>query len=1436
MQPINNIATKLNIPPFSGIGDDYLQWKRMAINAFRQCGITDCLSETYSFTDMTAINAAGDSFVSRTAIEQSAYHATTCDISCGQIMARLDPISFQECDGIVTPAKIFIALDKLFIPKTNLCKINLLTQMMHQHAQEEGTSPKDHCDTWTRLLNTAHSNGINNKELKIDDVLQMLFLRSIHPRFESCVQAFQRAEEAPSIGTMCNQMVSVDERWKMKELEVASFSKEVVVTRSEPLARQGGIHSNPIASLPRHDSACENCNRSHWSGSSCPKRCRTCGAYHSGRCREIKQAKATDVKEANASEMTVVNKGPSKWYLDSAANVHLTNNLDLLSNTAACQHSIVVANGNRSTATVCGTVMITLANGESVELSNVVYLAHANKNLISVSLLGKKGFECYFNHIGARVVNCQDNTLCATGRESNGLYILNGTTVVPSLLSTVSSSESVSIQQQKDHWDGLIQSQGMTVVDNAPILSESMIWHCRLGHVGRKATDLLAQSKVIKTSQVKHDFCNYCAIGKSKKLPYPRSSSKTEHPGDLIVSDVKYYPNSTWNGKKWFISFIDCHTGFSFVYLMANKSEALKCFKLFCVEFYSQHNRDIKILRTDNGTEYLNNLFKDFLLLKGIIHQLTVPYCPQQNGISERFNRTINDKVMTLKAQGNFSVLLWGELVETSCFLHNRTPNVSHNGKTPYELWHGCQANYSVLRVIGCDAFCHVPTELRKGLESKAVQCIMVGYEASRKAYRLWDPTTESIRISRDVVFNEQSFSNQKSEENDTVAWIPIENIVWDDDEEPIEAPQSTVVAAIPIEPENTDDRFIPEDTSSNDTFDTAANESDVDDIQPLDVIEVEVPIVVDDYVPRRSARIEELRNETMIANAIESASHRMNIEREIPQSFYDAMKSDFSDEWLAACMNEMESLNVHEVYELVERPNQRVIKSKWVFTIKETQSGAIDQYKARFVVKGYDQVYRFDYLETYSPVIKSKSVKILLVISNQLGWKVHQMDVRTAFLNSKIDDFDIYVEQPDGFKSKAHPSHVWKIKKSLYGLKQSPRQFWKDMSDFLTTNGFTPCSYDPCLFIYFNQENEAIIYIGLYVDDLLITGKHESDIVKLKLKFNEKYPMKDLGEVKTMLGLQINFNREAKLLVISQEKYINDLLKQYSLNSLEPRSIPMNSDTLLSLQSCPIIDSQAHREMKRIPYREVVGALMYLACATRPDISFAVGDCARFVSNPGLDHWNAVKDICAYLITTADYGLHYSRSSSCQAVAYSDADYGREKDSRRSKTGFAVFLGGGCVSWKSKLQTCISQSTLESEYIAANETGRELVWMRGILGELGFTQLISVLHEDNQACISTSLNPIINDRVKHIDIKYHWLRKEVESKTLLLQYCPTDEMTADILTKPLAKNLFEKHRDALGVQQMKTREAGGVVDIRVRGSVNVQPEYYTSLGEIGAI
>jgi len=1412
-------SVKLTLPLFEGKAESYQAWKTTCELTFRGAGFRKHLTNhtLEQFTDQTSV--VGEKVVViKTKKQLFDEYTEACDATSGNLLSRLDTISLQLVKDLVHPADIFKKLDETYNKRTLLTQINIITSLMNS-PQAEADDPAVHCDTWFKLIQNANQNGVNKKELSVDSLLSMLFIKSIHPRYEVCIHGFQTASTAPSMETMKAELIATSERWKLNPPE------NIV------LSNVGSVDARS-----RVNEHCKKCKTEHWKNSKCPIYCTNCSRMHFGVCRFKKQTAAVVTEDANSVDILNVdkiNKVSTLWYLDSGATTHLCVNESTLHDIKPSNVVLTSANNSRTMVKGIGSIHLQLDTNIRVTLKNVMLLPTGNKNLISLSVLTDQGNDIMFSSKSAEIYSRDTGKLMATCTRVGNLYKLDAKVIPP-------RAEANSLNT----------------------LNEAKIWHERMGHIGIPATKMLIKCNIFKPEYEHHEFCEACAIGKSKRLPFTASKTKYTTPGQVVNADIKFFPVPTISGEIGAATYLDRATDFSFVYLITQKSSSiiLKTFNDFEALFFNTFGYHIKVLRTDNGSEYVNKAFKERLTSLGIDFQTTCRYSPQQNGAAERLNRTLDEKLMTMKTAGEIPNKLWGELFKTANFLRNRTPSAKLNGKTPFEKWYGLPPPMDHFRVIGCDVYVHVPTELRKALDPKAIKCKMLGYATSQKAYRLWDIEKQEIVISRDCTFHEDTKSlpynfkhgnklnkneiaytmdDMESSYNDTVYAQVFPKTINAAQDQVAPTPEITYQ---PIHPQQEDESSDASQSTTSSEADNPAHDTDYysNDFDSSDTDTVHVPVeavipcnapIVEaqqnntNVQPRRSSRLNHTNaQDQFILSSIfgedpfdSVLSSEMSTEstRFIPKNHKEAMASEDADKWMLAAMEEMTSLQINNVYSLVKRPtNKKTIKTRYVYSIKELANGDIDKYKVRYVVKGFNQIHGIDYMETFSPVIKSKSVKILLSMANAEGWQVHQMDVKTAFLNAELTEL-LYVEQPDGFVNKQYPGYVWKLNKALYGLKQSPREWWLTMRDLLYSLGFEACNLDPCIFVLVKDGVKS--YIGLYVDDLQITGNYLKQINEIKGQFNTRFQMKDLGLVSYMLGLEIKMNTKLKHLTICQEKYVNDLLVQFELDTLRPVSIPMDPSTKLSIQSCPELGSPEYKEMQHKPYRELVGALMYLACATRPDISHAVGEVARFVCNPGMNHWKAVVYICRYLVGTANYGLHFDGNvkDGGQVHGYSDADWGGDVDTRRSKTGYAIFMNGGCASWRSKLQKCISQSTLEAELVAANETGRELVWARGVATELGYQQRTSTLFEDNQPCIATSKNPIINDRVKHIDIKYHWIREEVAAGSFTLIYCPTADMTADILTKALPRITFSRLRDKLGLRSVRSL-SGRLLDFKL--------------------
>ena len=401
------------------------------------------------------------------------------------------------------------------------------------------------------------------------------------------------------------------------------------------------------------------------------------------------------------------------------------------------------------------------------------------------------------------------------------------------------------------------------------------------------------------------------------------------------------------------------------------------------------------------------------------------------------------------------------------------------------------------------------------------------------------------------------------------------------------------------------------------------------------------------------------------------------------PESFDEAMHDEQSAEWMKAMQDEMNSLHENHTYDLVKLPKgMRALRNKWVYRLKQGENSSKPRYKARLVVKGFSQRKGIDFDEIFSPVVKMSSIRTVLAMAASLDLEVEQMDVKTAFLHGDLEQ-DIYMVQPEGFVTKGKEDHVCKLKKSLYGLKQAPRQWYMKFESVMGEQGYLKTNSDHCVFVQ-RFSDDDFIYLLLYVDDILIVGRNTSRIQNLKNALSKSFAMKDLGGVKQILGMSVTRDRVRRKLYLSQEKYIQRVLQRFGMNDSKPVSAPLAPHFKLSIKQSPTTDEEKDL-MNDVPYASAVGSLMYAMICTRPDIAHAVSTVSRFLSNPGKEHWNAVKWIMRYLRGTYNLKLSFGDKEPV-LVGYTDSDMAGDIDSRKSTSGFLVTFAGGAVAWQSRL------------------------------------------------------------------------------------------------------------------------------------------------------
>ena len=566
--------------------------------------------------------------------------------------------------------------------------------------------------------------------------------------------------------------------------------------------------------------------------------------------------------------------------------------------------------------------------------------------------------------------------------------------------------------------------------------------------------------------------------------------------------------------------------------------------------------------------------------------------------------------------------------------------------------------------------------------------------------------------------------------------------------------------------------------------------------------------------------KIEKERDETPKQNAALVyclLGHRVKAKRMkklgLPTTYEEAMQSPYRDRWLEACNSEMSSLEQHGTWILVPRPTDRkVLKNKWVFVIKHNADGSIERFKARLVIKGYEEVFGIDYDNVFSPVLRFETLRFLLTLGATMDYEIHQMDVKTAFLNGEMDK-TIYMEQPPGYVKKGKEDFVCLLEKSLYGLKQAPRIWNRLIATKLKKMGFLQLQSDECVFIRFVDGKIQVITV--YVDDLIIMTPNLLQCNGIKKKLQSEFDMKDLGPIHHILGWKITRNREKRTITISQEHYAETILEQFGFQDSNSKPIPIDPGLRLSKK----MEAESIKDklfMKDKPYRAIVGSLMYLAVATRPDLAFFTHEMSKFVTNPGPQHWNALKNGLRYLKGTKNYGLTLGGIVSNDEMkklnlkvkelsfrGFSDADFANSLDDRRSIAGILVELWGSPIAWISKIQPTVALSTTEAEYMALCKLTQELFYFKNLCGEMNLKvkQPITMM-EDNNSCIKICENHEMHQRTKHIDLRYHFIRDAIEHQIVKIEKVNSEDNVADIFTKPLARIKFQRLRNMLRVHR----------------------------------
>ena len=508
-----------------------------------------------------------------------------------------------------------------------------------------------------------------------------------------------------------------------------------------------------------------------------------------------------------------------------------------------------------------------------------------------------------------------------------------------------------------------------------------------------------------------------------------------------------------------------------------------------------------------------------------------------------------------------------------------------------------------------------------------------------------------------------------------------------------------------------------------------------------------------------------------------------------IPTTVTQALRDE---QWRNAMGEEMDAQIRNRTYDLVpSHPSQHVISTKWLFSHKYFPDGTLKRHKAIWVARGHRQQQGIDYSETFSPVVKSLTIRLVLQLAVSRAWQIKQLDVNNAFLQGTLTD-EVYVSQPPGYVDKDRPHHVCRLRKALYGLKQAPRAWYQELKTFLCSLGFRNSLADTSVFVY--NDAGRVVYCLVYVDDIIVTGSSPALVTSFITALSNRFSLKDPTDLDYFLGIEAT--RTGHGLHLMQRKYINDLLRRTNMVDAKPVTSPMATTPKLSLKSGTALSDPTE-------YRTVIGSLQYLAF-TRPDIAYAVNKLSQFMYCPTDLHWQATKRILRYLAGTSSHGIYLRKDSPLSLHAFSDADWAGDVDDFVSTNAHILYLGTTPIAWSSKKQQGVARSSTEAEYRAVANTASEVRWVCSLLSELGVTlPSTPVIYCDNVGATYLCANPVFHSRMKHLALDYHFIRDNVSSGALRVSHVSTHDQLADALTKPLARARFIYLSNKIGVRQL---------------------------------
>lgn len=858
----------------------------------------------------------------------------------------------------------------------------------------------------------------------------------------------------------------------------------------------------------------------------------------------------------------------------------------------------------------------------------------------------------------------------------------------------------------------------------ANVTAASTLMHRRFGHSSRYPVS---------------GVCEVCVRAKQARSPFSETphDRKATFPLEIVSTDVlgKMTP-AGHDGSQYYCSFVDHYTSFGMIFLMKEKSEVDACLRKYVSLVENKFGRCIVNLRLDNAGENSSANFRKFCEEKGINLIYTIPRNPENNGRAEIYNKIVMQMVRSLLFESGLPKNLWNEAALCAVFLINRLKTRSLNSDiTPAEMWYGHQPDLRRVRVFGCTAYAHIPAEDRQGkLAPRSSRMRLVGY-TNNHGYRLWDATRNRVITARSVIFDENPSGHN------------VEVVEGENCGTPTNSPKGTPTKPSPA-------RTPPEPIEETPEIRRGNRER-----RP--------PVRLMDY---------------MTSLALPTCLLTGN---DAPNSYEEAIEED--EGWRIAVANELDSMQRNGTWELVRPPpgDTPIIDSRWVFTRKNVDGRS--EMKARLVARGYQQPSLEDDI-IFSPVCRMLTLRLLLGLAVDNGMQIEQLDCRSAFLRSKLNE-PVYMKPPSGLENSN--GLVCKLIKSLYGLRQSPKCFNDYVNDKLSFMGLTRSKIDPCLYFKTN------LWILIWIDDFLVFSKSEDVLQNVKAALKTHFDLKEFKIKNNLVYLGLEIRIQPGKIIITQNNLINKVIDIFNLHDSKSHKIPISPNlNLVKNDTCDL----------NYPYRELIGSLMYIMLGSRPDICYSISYFGKFQNCYSATHFNHLKNVVRYLKSTRHLGLTFLKFNCVinSVTAFADSDFASDMEDRKSVSGFLIKLNDKIITWQSKKQVVVTLSTCEAEYVSLSDCIKECIFVKQILIEIASCNLPIVVFEDNQSCIKMA-KTWETKRSKHIDVRFHFVKDLVDQGQFKIEYISTAEQPADLFTKGLTSIKFEKFRKMLNLDTICT-------------------------------